>query len=71
MVEEVRGVHDGVYGGSNDLENIEASVGDLVPVSHEKEKVVMAKSWDFRPLLMTKGAIKLLQKENCFSAGKG
>ena len=71
MVEEVQGVHDGVCGGSNDLENIEASVGDLVPVSHEKEKVVMAKSWDFRPLLMTKGAIKLLQKENCFSAGKG
>lgn len=64
-------MHDGICGGSNDLENIEASIRDLVPVSCEKEKVVMAKSLDFGPSLMTKGAIKLLEKENPFPAGKG
>jgi hypothetical protein len=53
-----------------DLENIEASVGDLVPVSHEKKKASMVKSWDFRPSLMVEGAIKLLKKEK-FSGGKG
>jgi hypothetical protein len=37
-----------------DLEDIEVSVGDLVPISQKtKEKVPMAKSCDFGPLLMT------------------
>jgi hypothetical protein len=54
-----------------DLENIEASVGDLVPVSHEKkEKASMVKSWDSRPSLMIEGAIKLLEKEKCFPEGR-
>jgi hypothetical protein len=54
-----------------DLENIEASVGDLVPISHEKkEKASMAKSWHSGPSLMIEGAIKLLDKEKCFSEGR-
>ena len=31
----------------------------------------MAKSWDFGPSLMTEEAIKALEDEGCFSAGKG
>jgi hypothetical protein len=54
-----------------DLENIEASIGDLVPISHEKkEKASMAKSWDFGPSLMMEGSIKLLEKEKCFPKGR-
>jgi hypothetical protein len=57
-------VHSASTEAQEDLENIEASIGDLVPVSHEKkEKVSMAKLWDFRPSLMMEGAIKLVEKE--------
>jgi hypothetical protein len=39
-----------------DLEDIEVSVGDLVPISQKrKEKVPTVKSWDFGPSLMTEG----------------
>jgi len=56
----------------NDLENIEASVGDLIPVSPvKKAKVQMARSRDFGPSLMTEEAIKALEDEGCFLAGKG
>lgn len=54
------------------MENVEASVGDLVPVSSaERSRVQMAKSWDFGPTLMTEEAIKLLEEEGCFLEGKG
>ena len=56
----------------NDLENIEASVGDLIPVSPvKKAKVQMARSRDFGPSLMTEEAIKALEDEGCFPAEKG
>jgi len=56
----------------DNLENIEASVGDLIPISPvKKAKVQMAKSWDFGPLLMIEDAIKALEDEGCFLAGKG
>ena len=56
----------------DNLENIEASVRDLVPASsRKKEKKIMAKSWDFRPSLMTEEAIKTLEDEGYFPAGKG
>ena len=56
----------------DDLENIEASVGDLIPVSLvKKAKVQMARFWDFGPLLMTEEAIKALEDEGCFPIGKG
>ena len=56
----------------DDLENIEASIGYLIPVSLvKKAKVQMAKSWDFGPSLMMKEAIKALEDEGCFPAGKG
>ena len=56
----------------NDLENIEASVGDLISVSPvEKAKVQMDRSRDFGPSLMTEEAIKALEDEGCFLAGKG
>ena len=56
----------------DDLENIEASVGDLIHVSSvKKAKVQMAKSWDFGPSLMTEDAIKALEYEGYFLAGKG
>ena len=56
----------------DDLENIEASIGDLIPVSlAKKAKVHMAKSWDFRLSLMTEEAIKALEDEGCFPVGKG
>jgi hypothetical protein len=49
------------------LENVEASVGDLVPVSSaERSRVQMAKSWDFGPTLMTEEAIKLLRRRVAF-----
>jgi hypothetical protein len=53
------------------LENIEASVGDLPTSQAKKAKKSMAKSWDFGPSLMTVEAIKALEGEGCFSAGKG
>ena len=54
------------------LEGIEASIGDLVPVSPAKKmKVQMAKSLDFGPSLMTEEAIKSLEEEGCFLEGKG
>ena len=56
----------------DDLENIEASIGDLIHVSSvKKAKVQMAKSWDFGPSLMMKEAIKALEDEGYFPAGKG
>ena len=56
----------------DDLENIEASIGDLIPVSPvKKAKVQMARSWDFGPSLMMKEAIKALEDEGCFPARKG
>ena len=56
----------------DDLENIEASIADLIPVSPvKKAKVQMARSRDFRPSLMTEEAIKVLEDEGCFPAGKG
>ena len=56
----------------DDLENIEASVGDLIPISPIKNsKIQMAKSWDFGPSLMTEEAIKALEDEGCFPTGKG
>ena len=55
----------------NGLENIEASVGDLIPVSlAKKAKVQMAKSWEFGPSLMTEEAIKALEDEGYFLARK-
>jgi len=55
----------------DDLENIEASVGDLIPVSPvKKAKVQMARSWDFRPSFMMEDAIKALEDEGYFPAGK-
>ena len=55
-----------------DLENIKASVRVLVPAGErEKEKVVMGKSWDFGPSLMTERAIRALEKQGCFPEGKG
>ena len=54
------------------LESIEASVGDLVPISPIKKlKAQMAKSWDFGPSLMTAEAIKALEDEGYFPEGKG
>ena len=54
------------------MEGIEASIGDLVPVSPAKKlKVQMAKSLDFGPSLMTEEAIKSLEEEGCFPEGKG
>ena len=56
----------------DDLETIEASIEDLIPVSSAKKaKVQMAKSWDFGPSLMTEEAIKALEDEGCFPEGKG
>ena len=56
----------------DDLENIKASIKDLIPISPiEKSKIQMAKSWNFGPSLMTKEAIKALEDEGCFLAGKG
>ena len=56
----------------DDLENIEASVGDLIPVSPAKKaKVQMAKYWDFGPSLMMEEAIKALEDEGCFLVVKG
>ena len=56
----------------NDLENIEASVGDLISVSPvEKAKVQMDRSRDFGPSLMTEEAIKALEDQGCFPVGKG
>lgn len=56
----------------DDLENIEASIGDLIPISLiKKSKIQIAKSWDFGSLLMTEEAIKTLEDEGCFPAGKG
>ena len=56
----------------DNLENIEASIRDLIPVSPvKKAKVQMARSWDFRPSLMTEEAIKTLEDEGCFPAGTG
>ena len=56
----------------DNLENIEAFIRDLVPASsRKKEKKLMAKSWDFGPSLMTEEAIKALEDEGCFLAGKG
>ena len=56
----------------DDLENIEASVGDLIPISPvKKSKIQMAKYWNFGPSLMTKEAIKALEDEGCFPAGTG
>ena len=56
----------------DNLENIEASIGDLIPVSPvKKARVQMAKSWDFGPSLMMGEAIKALEDEGCFPAGKG
>ena len=56
----------------DDLETIEASIEDLIPVSSAKKaKVQMAKSWDFGPSLMTEEAIKALEDEGCFPTGKG
>ena len=40
-------------------------------IKRKKEKKIMAKSWDFRPSLMTEEAIKTLEDEGCFPAGKG
>lgn len=54
------------------LENIEASVRDLVLASPKmKEKRPMAMSWDFGPSLMTEGTIRALEEEGYFPAGKG
>ena len=56
----------------DDLENIEASIRDLIPVSPvKKARVQMAKSWDFGTLLMTGEVIKALEDEGYFLAGKG
>ena len=54
------------------MENIEASVGDLILASPAKKaKKSMAKSWDFGPSLMTEEAIRSLEGEGCFPTGKG
>ena len=54
------------------MENIEASVGDLIPASPAKKaKKSMAKSWDFGPSLMTEETIRALEGEGYFPIGKG
>lgn len=54
------------------LESIEASIGDLVPISPvRKSKVQMAKSWDSGPSLMIAEVIKALEDEGHFPEGKG
>lgn len=53
-----------------ELENIEASIGDLVPPPKAKEKKMVGRSWDFGPSHMTAEAIRALEEEGCFAAGK-
>lgn len=53
-----------------DLANVEASIGDLVPKGGEK-KSTMRKTWEFELCLITAKIVDELEAAGCFPKGKG
>lgn len=55
-----------------ELDNIYASIGDLIPPSPSRDdKKMVAKSWDFGPSRMTEALLKELEDGGCFAEGQG